>query len=153
MVQLSHPYMTSGKTIALTIQTFVGKVMSLLFNMLSRFVIAFLPRSKRLSISWLPSLSTVILEAKKKIESVTVSIFSPVYLPWSDRTKCHDISFVNVEGFFFLIEFVTVLFMFYGLVFWGMRDLSSLTRDRTHTSCIGRRSLNYQAAREFLVEF
>ena len=60
MVQLSHPYMTAGKTIALTRQTFVGKVMSLLFNMLSRFVIAFLPRSKRLLISWLLSPSAVI---------------------------------------------------------------------------------------------
>ena len=65
-VQLSHPYMTIGKTIALTRQTFVGKVMSLLFNMLSRLVITFLPRSKRLSISWLQSPSAVILEPKKK---------------------------------------------------------------------------------------
>ena len=64
-VQLSHLYMTIWKTIALTIQTFVGKVMSLLFNMLSRFVIAFLPRSKRLLISWLQSLSAVILEPRK----------------------------------------------------------------------------------------
>ena len=64
MVQLSHPYMTTGKTIALTIWTFVSKVMSLLFNTLSRFVIAFLPRSKHLLISWLQSPSTVILEPK-----------------------------------------------------------------------------------------
>ena len=71
MVQLSHPYMTTGKTIALTIWIFVSKVMSLLFNMLSRFVIAFLPRSKCLFISWLQSLSTVMLE-HKKIKSVTV---------------------------------------------------------------------------------
>ena len=76
MVQLSHLYMTTGKTIALTIWTFVGKVMSLLFNMLSRFVIAFLPRSKRLLISWLQSPSTVISEPKK-IKSVTISTFSP----------------------------------------------------------------------------
>ena len=66
MVQLSHSYMTTRKTIALTIWTSVGKVMSLLFNMLSRFVIAFLPRSKRLLISWLQSPSTVILEPKKR---------------------------------------------------------------------------------------
>ena len=66
MVQLSHPYMTIVKTIALTIWTFVGKVMSLLFNMLSRFVIAFLPRSKHLLISWLQSPSAVILETKKR---------------------------------------------------------------------------------------
>ena len=65
MVQLSHPYMTTGKTIALTRWTFVSKAMSLLFNMLSRFVIAFLPRSKCLLISWLQSLSAVILEPKK----------------------------------------------------------------------------------------
>ena len=65
MVQLSHPYMTAGKTVALTIQTFVGKVMFLLFNPLSSFVIVFLPRSKHLLISWLQSPSTVILEPKK----------------------------------------------------------------------------------------
>ena len=65
MVQVSHPYMTTGKTIALTIQTFVGKVMSLLFNMLSRFAIVFLPRSKHLLISWLQSSSTMILQPKK----------------------------------------------------------------------------------------
>ena len=76
MVQLSHPHTTIGKTIALTIWTFVGKVMSLLFNMLSRFIIAFLPRIKHLFILWLKSPSTVILEAKK-IKSATVSIFSP----------------------------------------------------------------------------
>ena len=76
MVQLSHPYMTTGKTIALTRWTFVDKVMSLLFNMLSRFVIAFLPRSKHLLISWLQSLSAVILEPKK-IKSVTASTFPP----------------------------------------------------------------------------
>ena len=75
-VQLSHPYMTTGKTIALTKWTFVGKVMSLLFNMLSRLIIAFLPGSKHLLISWLQSPSSVILEPKK-IKSATVSIVSP----------------------------------------------------------------------------
>ena len=80
MVQLSHLYMTTGKTIALIRQTFVGKKIFLLFNMLSRLVIAFLPRSKCLLISWLQSPSTVILEPKK-IKSVTGSIFSfPLYL-------------------------------------------------------------------------
>ena len=74
--------MTTGKTIALTTRTFVGKVMSLLFNMLSRFVIAFLPRSKRLLISWLQSPSAVILEPKK-IKSVTVSTVSP--------SICHEV--------------------------------------------------------------
>ena len=76
MVQLLHLYMTTGKTSSLTIQTFVGKVIPLILNMLSRFVIPFLPRSKRLLFSWLQSLSTVILESKK-VKSVTVSIFSP----------------------------------------------------------------------------
>ena len=76
IVQLSHPYMTPGKTIALTRWNFVGKVMSLLFNMLSRLVIAFLPRSKRLLISWLQSSSAVILEPSK-IKSATVSTGSP----------------------------------------------------------------------------
>ena len=76
MVQLSHPYMTTGKTIAVTRWTLVVKVLSLLFNMLSRFVIAFLPRSKRLLISWLQSPSAVILEPKK-IKPVTVSTVSP----------------------------------------------------------------------------
>ena len=75
-VQLSHPYMTIGKTIALTRWTFFGKVMSLLFNMLSRLVIAFLPRNKHLFISWLQSPSAVILESRK-IKSLTVSIVSP----------------------------------------------------------------------------
>ena len=81
IVQLSHPYMTTGKTIALTRRTFVSTVMSLLFNMLSRFVITFLPRSKRLLISWLQSPSSVILEPKK-IKSLTVSIVSP--------SVCHE---------------------------------------------------------------
>ena len=75
-VQLSHPYMTTGKTIALTRWTYVGKVMSLLFYMLSRLVITFLPRSKRLLISWLQSPSAVILEPRK-INSDTVSSVSP----------------------------------------------------------------------------
>ena len=77
MVQLSHLYMTTGKTIALTMWTFVGKVMSLLFHILSRLVIAFLPRSMHLLISWLQSPSAVILETKK-IKSVTVSIVPPL---------------------------------------------------------------------------
>ena len=88
-VQLSHPYMTSRKTIALTRRTFVGKVMSLLFNMLSRLVIAFLPRSKSLLISWLQSPFVVILESPK-MRPLTVSIVSQsiamkwwVQMPWS----------------------------------------------------------------------
>ena len=80
IVQLSHPYMTTGKTIALTKQTFVGKVMSLLFNMLSRLVIVFLPRSKRLLISWLQSRSVVILEPQKNKVFHCFHCF-PIYLP------------------------------------------------------------------------
>ena len=79
IAQLSHPYMTTGKTIPLTRRTFVGKVMSLIFNMLSSLVIAFLPRSKRLLISWVQSPSAVILEPHK-IKSLTVHNF-PTYFP------------------------------------------------------------------------
>ena len=82
IVQLSHPYMTTGKTIALIRRTFVDKVMPLLFNMLSRLVITFLPRSKRLLISWLRSPSAVILEPKK-IKFDTVSTVSP--------SVCHEV--------------------------------------------------------------
>ena len=85
IVQLSHPYMTTGKTIALTRWTFVGKVMSLLFNMLSQLVINFLPRSKRLLISWLQSPSAVTLEPRK-IVTHCFHCF-PIYLPLSDGTR------------------------------------------------------------------
>ena len=84
MVQLSHPYMTNGKTIALTRWTFVGKVMSLLFNMLSRLIITFLPRRKLLLVSWLQSSSAVILEPKKT-KSVTVSFSSLFAMKWWDQ--------------------------------------------------------------------
>ena len=95
IVQISHPYMTTRKNIALTRQNFVGKVMSLPFNMLSRLVITFLPRSKRLLISWLQSPSAVILEPQK-IVCHSFPCF-PIYSPWSDGTRCHDLSFLNVE--------------------------------------------------------
>ena len=93
IVQLSHPYMSTGNTITLTRQTFVGKVMSLLFNMLSMFAIVFLPRSKCLLISWLQSPSAVILEPEK-IKSLTVSIVSASIC---HETRCHNLSFLNVE--------------------------------------------------------
>ena len=86
--------MTAGKTVALTRRTFVGKVMSLLFNTLSRLVIAFLPRNKRLSISWLQSLSAVIF-LPKKVKSVTVSIASP--------SICHEVMGPDTMIFFFLM--------------------------------------------------
>ena len=95
IVQLSHLYKTTGKTIALTRWTFVGKVMSLLFNMLSRFVIAFLPRSKRLSISWLQSPSAVILKPKK-IKPVTISSVSP--------SICHEMMGPDATIFFFFLN-------------------------------------------------
>ena len=95
MVQLSHPYMTTGKIIAFTRWTFVGKVMSLLFTILSRLIIAFLLRIKCLLISWLQSPSAVVLEPRK-IKSVTVSIVSPS-ICHDDETGCHDLCFLNVE--------------------------------------------------------
>ena len=106
-VQLSHLYMTTGKTIAFTRQTLVGKVMSLLFNMLSRLVIIFLPRSKRLLISWLQSPNAVILEPPK-IKSDTVSTVSPSIS--HDGTRCHDLCFLNVE---LEANFFTPLFHFH----------------------------------------
>ena len=95
IVWLSHPYMTTGKTIALTIGNFVGKVMSLLFNTLSRFVIAFLLRSKGLLISWLQSLSTMILEPKK-IKSVTITFLPHLFvMKWWHPVL--SLSFLNAE--------------------------------------------------------
>ena len=94
-VQLSHLYMTTGKIITLTIQTFVSKVMSLYFNMLSMFVITFHWRSKCLLISWLQSPSTVIWDTRKW----NLSLLPPFYLlfAWSDGTGCNDLVFLNVE--------------------------------------------------------
>ena len=90
IVQFSHPYVTTG-----TRRTCVDKVMVLFFNMLSRLAITFLPRSKRLLISWLQSPSAVILEPQK-IKSDTFHCF-PIYFPSSDGTRCHDLRFLNVE--------------------------------------------------------
>jgi len=104
-VLLSHLYMTTGKVIALTRHTVVGKVTSLFFNMLSRFVIAFLPRSGHLLISWLQAPSAVILESRK-IKSVTASAFSlSIYhqVMGPDGTRCHDLSFFFL--FFLIMSF------------------------------------------------
>ena len=103
MVQLSHPYMTTGKTIALTRWTLVGKVMTLLFNMLSRFVIAFLPKSKHLLISWLQSPSAVILEPPKRKSPIVSS------------SICHEVmgpdAMILVFGMLsFKVTFSTLLF-------------------------------------------
>ena len=96
IVQLSHLYMTTGKTTALIRWAFVSKVMSLLFNMLSRLVITFLPRSKCLLISWLQLPSAVIFGATKNKVSHCFHCF-PIYLPWSDGTGCYALGFLNVE--------------------------------------------------------
>ena len=106
MGQLLHPYMTTGKTIALIRWTFVGKLMYLFFlNMVSRFVIAFLPRSKHLLISWLQSPSAVILEPKK------INYFHcfPIYLPWSDGARCYDLSFLTIP----VADFILIAFSDY----------------------------------------
>ena len=97
-VQLSHPYMTTGKTTALTRWTFVGKVISLLLNMLSRLVITFLPRSKCPLISWLQSPSAVILEPRKIV--CHCFYYFPSCLPWSDGTRCHDLHFSSLTKLF-----------------------------------------------------
>ena len=104
MVQLLHPYMTTGKTIALTRWTSVSKVMSLLFSMLSRLVIAFFPKEQA-SFNFM---AAVTLEPKK-IKSVSFQCF-PIYLPRSTGTRCHDLSFLNVE---FQASLFTLLFNFH----------------------------------------
>ena len=95
IVQLSHTYMTTGKTIALNRRAFVGKVMSLLFNMLSKLAITFLPRSKHLLISWLQSICSDFGAQNNKV-SHCFHCF-PIYFPWSDGTRRHDLRFLNVE--------------------------------------------------------
>ena len=97
--------MTTWKTIALTIQIFVGKEVSVLYNMLSRFVVAFIPRSKHVLISWLQSPSADFGAQENKV--CHCFHFSPIYLPWTDGTWCHDVSFLNVE---ILARFFTLLF-------------------------------------------
>ena len=105
MVQLSHPYMITGKTIGLIRWTFVGKVMSLLFNMLSRFVTVFLPRSKHLTFT--AAVTAMILEPKK-IKSVTAATF-PIYLPWSDGSGCRDLSEVVSSAYLKLLIFLPAI--------------------------------------------
>ena len=96
IVQLSHPYMTTGKTTAWTVQTLAGKVVSLLFNTRSRFVIACLPTSKCLLVAWLQSPSAVTLEPKK-VKSVSVSIVSPSVCDEVLGPQCRNLRFLNVE--------------------------------------------------------
>ena len=94
-VQLWHPYMTTGKTIALTRQIFAGKVISLLFNMLSRLVITFLPSSKRLNFMAAVTICSHFGAPKNKLWHCFHCF--PIYFPWSDGTRCHDLCFLNVE--------------------------------------------------------
>ena len=96
IVYLSHPYMTTGKAIALTRWKFVDRVMTLLFNMLPRLVINVLPRSKFLLISWLQSPTAVILDPSLKNKVSHCFHCFPIYLPWSDGTRCYDFRFLNV---------------------------------------------------------
>ena len=126
--------MTTRKTIALTRWNFVGKVMSLLFNMLSRFVIAFLPRSKRVLISWLQSPSAVILEPRKvkplfgaqKNKALPSHCF-PIYLPRSNGTRCHDLSFLKLsfKSTFSLSSFTFIKRLFSSSLLSAIRVVSS----------------------------
>ena len=119
--------MTTGKTIALTRWTFVGKVISLLFHMLSRLVIAFLPRSKCLLISWLQSPSAMILEPPPNKDSHCFHCF-PIYLPWSDGTGCHDLCFFSMLSFkptFSLSSFTFIKRLFSSLLS-AIRVVSSM---------------------------
>ena len=126
IVQISHPYMTTGKAIVLTRQTFVGKVISLLFNMLSRFFTAFLPKSKHLLMSWLQSPSTEILEPKK-IMSVTVSIVS--------LSICHEVMGPD-----------SMILVFWMLSFKPVCSLSSFTFIKRFLIplCFGRCKVTYK---------
>ena len=153
IVQLSHPYMTTGKTTALTRQTFVGKVMSLLFNMLSRLVIAFLPRSKCLLISWLQSPTVVILEAPK-IKSVTVStVFPSIALAHHEKSEnvshpvlsdFYDPTDCSLPGSVHGISQARIL----ECVASPLSRVSSLPRDQTQISCIAGRLITIWATRE-----
>ena len=126
MVHLSHLFMTTGETITLTIEILVGRVMSLLFNTLSRFVVAFLPRSKCLLISWLQLPSAVIFEPKK-LRLLLFPCF-PIYLPWSNGTRCHDLDFLNIEFWasFLLSSFTFIKRLFSSSCHFAFRVVSSV---------------------------
>ena len=125
-VQLSHPYMTTGKTIALTRWTLVGKVMSLLFNMLSMLVITFLPRTKHHFISLLQSPSAVILEPPHNKVCHCFHCF-PIYFPGSDGTRCHDLHFLmlNFKPTFSLSSFTFIKRIFSSSSLSAIRVVSS----------------------------
>ena len=111
MVHLSHPYMTTGKTIALTIQTFVGKVMSLLFNTLFRFVLSFFPRNKSLNFVAAVTIRSDFGAQENKI--CQCFLFFPIYLPWCNGTRCWDLHCLNVEFLFFFYWKVKNSLIFY----------------------------------------
>ena len=121
MVQLSHPYTTAGKAIALTRWTFVGKVMSLLFNMLSRLVIAFFPRSKHILISWLQSLFEVVLKPPKNKVCHCFHCF-PIYLSWSNGTGCHGYRYLNVDSY---LNVIWIVIWMVSQLFHSLLSLSS----------------------------
>ena len=134
MAQLSHPYMTTGKTIALTRWTFVSEVMPLLFNMVSRLVITFLPRSKHLSISWLQSPSAVILEPKK-IKSVIVSIISP--------SICHEVMGLDAMIFIsWMLSFKPVFslssFTFTKRLYWDFFPFSVVSVPKSYLTVLNK---------------
>ena len=111
IVQLSHPYMTTGKTITLTRQTFVGKVMSLFFNMLSRLAITFLPRRKNFpSFSFMAAITICSDLGAEESKAYHCFHCFPIYLPSSDGTRCHDFCFLNVK---FQASFFTLFFHFH----------------------------------------
>ena len=123
MAQLSYPYMTTGKTIAVTVQTFVGKVMSLLFNMLSRFVIAFLPRSKSLNfVDAVTICSDFGVQENKICHYFHVS---PFYLPWSDGTGCQDLWMLSFKSAFSLPSFTLIKKLFSSTSLSDIRVASS----------------------------
>ena len=125
MVQLSHPYMTTGKTMPLTTWTFVGKVMSLLFNTLSRFIIAFLPRSKCLHFIAAVTICSNFGAQENKV-CLCFHCF-PIYLPWNDGSGCHDLSFLNVEfkPAFSLFSFTFIKRLFSSSLLSAIRVVSS----------------------------
>ena len=144
--------MTTGKTIALTWLTFVGNVMSLLFNRLPRFVIAFLPRSKCPLISWLQLPSAMILEPRQNKASHCFHCF-PIYLPWSDGTGCHDFRFSLIKFHFFYVSSRNLVLNFQFsflkqwspplgiLTIWSVVDLKSLSTHQAITQRISAKSV------------
>ena len=134
MVHLSRPYMTNGKTIVLTIWISVGKTMSLIFNMLSRFLIAFLPRSKFFFFFFNLMVAVTIHSGVGVKENKVCHNFHcfPIYMSWSDGTGCHDLSFLNVE---FLASLFTLLFQLHQEALWFLTELAWTFGISCFTNC------------------